>query len=302
MSERPLRHAYLIMTHGSFQILEKQLRFLDSENADFFIHVDAKAGAFDFDKYRAIPQKSAVTFVHRISVEWGAYSMVRSEMELLTAASAGNYDYYHLLSGVDVPVKSREYIEEYFRSHNGINFILFTSTEITPVDLDRVRYYYPLQSFPFLERDRKNRLGRALVNRVQRKLHIDRTKNSGGLVFQKGAQWFSITDELAKYVLSQRKMIRKTFKCTSCADELFLQTIVINSPFKDTLSPNAFTNDHRSCCRYIDWSRGSPYTFRNGDYEELIRTDPDYLFARKFDYASDSEVVDRLFDYFGNTN
>ena len=38
-----MRHAWLILTHGNFEILEKQLRFLDSENADFFIHVDAKA-------------------------------------------------------------------------------------------------------------------------------------------------------------------------------------------------------------------------------------------------------------------
>lgn len=31
-----MRHAWLIITHGNFEILEKQLRFLDSENADFF--------------------------------------------------------------------------------------------------------------------------------------------------------------------------------------------------------------------------------------------------------------------------
>ena len=41
MEKRPLRHAYMIITHGNFPILEKQLRFLDSGNADFFIHVDA---------------------------------------------------------------------------------------------------------------------------------------------------------------------------------------------------------------------------------------------------------------------
>ena len=32
-----MRHAWLIITHGSFAILEKQLRFLDSENADFYM-------------------------------------------------------------------------------------------------------------------------------------------------------------------------------------------------------------------------------------------------------------------------
>ena len=41
MDDKKLRHAYLIMAHGNYPILEKQLRFLDSENADFFVHMDA---------------------------------------------------------------------------------------------------------------------------------------------------------------------------------------------------------------------------------------------------------------------
>jgi len=54
-----MRHAWLILTHGNFEILEKQLRFLDSENADFYIHADAKA-AFDPERFRAVPKKCHV--------------------------------------------------------------------------------------------------------------------------------------------------------------------------------------------------------------------------------------------------
>ena len=39
MDDKKLRHAYLIMAHGNYPILEKQLRFLDSENADFFVYL-----------------------------------------------------------------------------------------------------------------------------------------------------------------------------------------------------------------------------------------------------------------------
>lgn len=60
-----MRHAWLILTHGNFEILEKQLRFLDSENADFFIHVDARVKDFDFAHVRSIPRKSRVTFLDR---------------------------------------------------------------------------------------------------------------------------------------------------------------------------------------------------------------------------------------------
>ena len=51
-----MRHAWLILTHGNFEILEKQLRFLDSENADIFIHLDAKVKNFDFARFSAVPE------------------------------------------------------------------------------------------------------------------------------------------------------------------------------------------------------------------------------------------------------
>ena len=89
MEKRSLRHAYMIITHGSFPILEKQLRFLDSENADFFIHVDAKVQNFDFEKYRSVPRRSRVTFVPRRSVSWGHFSLAECELELMRAAEEG---------------------------------------------------------------------------------------------------------------------------------------------------------------------------------------------------------------------
>ena len=36
------RHAYLIMTHGNFEILKLQLEMLDDSRNDIYIHVDKK--------------------------------------------------------------------------------------------------------------------------------------------------------------------------------------------------------------------------------------------------------------------
>ena len=82
-----MRHAWLIITHGNFEILEKQLRFLDSENADFFIHVDARVKDFDFAHVRSIPRKSRVTFLERKPISWGHFSQVDCELRLLCAAA-----------------------------------------------------------------------------------------------------------------------------------------------------------------------------------------------------------------------
>lgn len=128
-----MRHAWLILTHGNFEILEKQLRFLDSENADFYIHADAKA-AFDPERFRAVPKKSRVTFVPRHRISWGHFAMVEAELELLRAAVPGGYDYYHLLSGVDVPVKRARTLKIYFTRAPGRNYVSFLSPEISRTD------------------------------------------------------------------------------------------------------------------------------------------------------------------------
>ena len=293
-----MRHAWLILTHGNFAILEKQLRFLDSENADFFIHVDAKAD-FDEERFSAVTERSRVTFVPRRRISWGHFAIAEAELELLRAAVPGRYDYYHLLSGVDVPVKSRAYIEEYFTRAPGTNYVNFLAPEISRADLYRVMFYYPMQRYNI----RKPAVRRALRNfsaAVQLGFGVDRTRRlPDGFAFQKGAQWFSITHALAAYLLEKESEIRGIFSDTYCPDEMFVQTEIINSPFRDTLPENAFCNDYASCLRYVDWKRGNPYTFTDADLAELLSTPETALFARKFDYRSAPAVVDALFDHFG---
>ena len=293
-----MRHAWLILTHGNFEILEKLLRFLDSENADFFIHADAKAD-FDEKRFSAVTERSRVTFVPRHRISWGHFAMVEAELELLRAAVPGGYDYYHLLSGVDVPIKSRACIEEYFTREPGRNYVSFLAPEISRTDLYRVMFYYPLQRCN-IRKPAVRRALRNLTGAIQLGLGVDRTRPlPDGFVFQKGSQWFSITHALAAYLLEKESEIRKLFTDTYCPDEMFVQTVIVNSPFRDTLPPTAFDNDYASCLRYIDWERGNPYTFTEDDLAELLSAPETALFARKFDYRSDPAVVDRLFAHFG---
>ena len=294
-----MRHAWLILAHDHFSQLEKLIAFLDSENADIFLHIDAKAAGVDPDDFARCARRSRVTAVERRSISWGDFSMVEAELALLRAAVPGKYDYYHLLSGVDVPVKTRAYIEDYFTRYPGRNYVNFLHPVISREDLYRVRFRYPFQ---------KLNIRRVPVRRALRNLSIapqllaraDRTKSyPPDMVFQKGAQWFDITHELAALVLSKEEEIRRIFRDTYCPDEMVVQTVVMNSPLRTTLPPEAFDNDYRSCCRYVDWKRGKPYTFSAADEEELLHTPEECLFARKFDDRRDGALVDRLFSHFG---
>lgn len=290
-----MRHAYMIIAHNQFDLLEKIVSCLDTPNNDIYIHIDSKVKEFDFERFSQLTKHSKVEFTQRVSVSWGGYSQIESELILLKAAIKGKYDYYHLLSGVDLPVKSSEYINTFFEANSGKEFIHYCLPEYCKTDnvKDRVRYYYFLQ----------DAIGRAnglmvfltkVIRKIQQIIGVNRLRKSD-FELKCGANWFSITHELAEYVLAKESWIKKYCGNGFCVDEVFLQTLVWNSKFKERLYMPNDEGDYHSCLRYIDWTRGTPYVFQNEDYDELISSD--YLFARKFDFQKDKTLCERVVNY-----
>lgn len=287
------KHAYLIIAHNNFEILEKTLKLLDDERNDFYIHIDRKVKNFEFDKFKNIVKKSKIIFTERIDVKWGHFSQIESELILLKSAVKNNYSYYHLLSGVDIPIKTKEEIYNFFENNQGKEFINFKNKEYDIKHNERFSIYH---LFPYYGRSQyKYIIGiiEILFIKLQRILKINRIKNEE-ISFQKGANWFSITNNFVKYILLQENWIRNRFKLSFCCDEIFLHTILINSEFKEKLYDKKFDNNHiTSVKRYIDWNRGMPYVFRKQDFNDLVNSEA--LFARKFDLAVDKEIVEMIF-------
>ena len=73
-----------------------------------------------------------------------------------------------------------------------------------------------------------------------------------------------------------------------------LQTVFINSEFKENLYIKDYNDNYKTCMRFIDWNRGNPYIFKKEDYELLVKSD--YIFARKFDMNVNSEIVDLIYN------
>ena len=109
-----------------------------------------------------------------------------------------------------------------------------------------------------------------------------------------GANWFSITSELAHYLIEKKSDILKLTKYSISGDEVFLQTIVAHSKFIHNcyLYPNADSNCYAGCVREIDWKRGKPYVYRMEDYEQLISSGS--MFARKFNSHIDKNIIDAI--------
>lgn len=65
------RHAYLIICHNNFEILQMLLSAIDDDRNDIYIHVDKKAVDVPFEEIKKSVCHSSVTFIKRLSINWG---------------------------------------------------------------------------------------------------------------------------------------------------------------------------------------------------------------------------------------
>lgn len=280
-----MKHAFLIMAHTNYNLLGRLLKKLDHSDNTIYIHIDAKSpfSAEDRDFLVGCCRYSEIVMVDRYHANWGGYSLIDIELRMLECASSGNYDYYHFLSGADFPIKPMEYIHTFFHKNAGYEFVHFCSDDFNQKQSYRYRRFHFFQ-----ERcGRTNNIYRFVKRGLlfaQKILGVDRTKKYSNIDFKCGSQWASFTNEFAAYLLSKRKLIQSIFSFSFCCDEVFLQTILYNSPFKNKIFTVSEDEPILPNLRSIDWERsdktsGSPYTYTIDDYEELVNSKN--LFCRK---------------------
>lgn len=270
-----MKHAYLIIVHNELELLKNLVSLLDDKRNDIYIHYDSKL--------KDIPSlhteySNLYIIDKRINVHWADFSLVEVEFELMQEAFIkGKYDYYHFLSGVDMPLKPQDYIHDFFNRNVGKEFIDYCLADVSG-EMDRkmrLWHLFPSDFKNSIKISFVTRFLRAVFVRVQIMLGFKRNRN---IEFKKGSQWVSITADFVKFLLENKDEIRKTYTHTFCPDEVVMQTACWNSPFRNNLYD--LSADYKGHMRKIDWGRGRPYVWRDEDYDELMSSDR--LFARKF--------------------
>lgn len=282
-----LKHAYCIIAHSEPRLLEVLIGLIDDGRNDIFLLIDKEA---DLPTVNIRTEKAGLYLVPRMSIHWGDISQVKAELSVFSSAlEHGPYAIYHLISGVDLPIKSQDYIHDFIREHPHTEFIEFAQDNHNNKDLvHKTRYYHSF--IPYRFSHKKNGMARILGSlcgllllRLQQAL---RTRRNFDVPIRKGSNWCSITHELCSWLVQRRGYILKTFQWVLCPDEVFMQSLVMDSPFKDRLY-----HPHRgdSCnLRAIDWSRGIPYTWgrqpvgKDGKTDLRLLKESNALFARKF--------------------
>lgn len=286
------RHAYLILAHHEFEVLQRLMQAIDDERNDIYIHFDAK-----LKSYPVFHPSHARLFVltRRIDVRWGDVSVVKAEYALFEAASqCGGYSYYHLLSGVDMPLKSQDYIHRFFEENTGKEFIGYYQGDMAD-EIDRKVRRWHLFPGNFKRTEGSMSIGRKVLRagwiRVQLLFGIRRNTDVN---FRKGTQWISVSSGFVGYLLQHQAEVMRTYSHTFCPDEIFVQTLCWNSPFRDRIYDR--NEEGRGCLRMIGWKDNRLEEWQERDFEMLMSSDA--LFARKFSgrYIG---VVDRILNEVG---
>lgn len=266
-----MRIAHVILAHKDLGQLGRLVDTLRYPGHRFFIHIDARA-AFFAEALAHFAGADDVTLVQpRVRCRWGHFSLVDATLRCLRAAlaSATPFDHVNLISGQDYPLKRPEAMQRHLAAHPSRQFI-----NHFPLQEDN---QWTRQGGPFQALQRIEGLHLAFRSRW---LHLPlKRKVPNGWTPYGGSQWWTLTGGCVQWLmrrLEQQPGIVRFFRRTFIPDELFFQTLVMNSPFAGQA-----VNDN---LRYVDFTRANPTppaVLLEPDFGELLCVDK--LFARKMD-------------------
>lgn len=298
-----MRQAFLIIAHNQWWLVENLFRYLDSEDVDIYLHVNSLVEMPDIEKMKRKLRFSSLYIEDRKEIIWGKYGLMDVVYSFLEKASAKEYDYYHIMSGQDVPLKSMAQLKQFLSANIYINDSKNLMTNYINCHIPNGREeYFPVAQYNLFVAQWRNKnplirklaKGTALLfNYFQSLLGINRFKNIDVILY-KGDAFFSFSHEFVLYAITKREWVKEHFSKYSFAPEEYIfQTLMMNSKYKNTVLK--VNNNIHSNLRHVDFERGTPYVWRKTDYSELLNTGD--FFARKFDLAIDRDIVVDLYNH-----
>lgn len=287
------KHAYLIIANRNPNQLNLLLNTLDDSRNDIYLLIDKKSINKFYNIFK--PMYSSLYMIDPIDIYWGNYSQISAELKLFASSKDGNYDYYHLLSGLDLPLVNQDVIHNFFDAHLNKEFITYSAT-LSPTRLAmRLHKYHFDDSFRTTNKMMLyyHKLEMMLYSKLpQHRVSIDK------ITF--GSNWVSLDQDLINSLVGHQEMIYDIFHNGFLVDELFIPIFINMFPrYKDKLYYSTPVNDRpnefQGNLRYINWWDGSPYVWKEKDYPILQKAiKMGHLFSRKFDENIDINIINKI--------
>ncbi|MGG7211021.1 beta-1,6-N-acetylglucosaminyltransferase [Clostridium baratii] len=279
---------YGVLCNKNSIVLKNMLDILSKDNK-IFVHVDLKSNIEEFSEYK--DYKNVEFIKNRVCVNWGEFSQIKSTLNIFDEVKYLDFDYINIISGDCLPLKSDSLIKEFLEKNNGKEFIgvekNFNKKELE----NRVKYIYP--KWRFNKQCTNVNLPLKIKRTLQIKLNLFKKNEKFNNLpeLYKGCNWFTISKELLEYIikyLNDNKEYEAAFYESLCCDEVFFQTIVMNSKFKNNVYRiNENVDDNLMSLRYIDWKSGPEYPkiLSENDFEKIKNTE--CIIGRKFNSELD---------------
>jgi hypothetical protein len=271
-----LRIAYIVSAYKLPGQLDRLLHRLSGPGVAFAVHVDRRTSRGAYEEMVARTRDLDVTFLSRHVSHWASFGHVRATLKGLDhfVGEGKPFDYAVLLTGQDYPLRSPAAIGEFLGSAGRRSFMSYR--------------YLPFP--PWGKRGGLERIENWHVTKYRR-LHLAlplRRRLPLGLRPWGGSAYWCLERDVVQYV---HEFVRAHpeyvafFEHVYVPDELFFQTIVLNSSLR-----NSVENED---LRYLDWTRRpAPAVLDQRDLPALLSSTK--LFARKFDERVDAAVLDQL--------
>lgn len=290
---------YIISAYKLPAQLVRLVRRLDGPDTTILIHVDRRTPRAEFEQMRdglcgahGLPQN--IQFLERHNCYWGDFGHVRATLKGMHRIIQQNIpcDHAILLTGQDYPILPTQELYQFLERHAGRSFMRWIPLPDWNWDvMDRLecRHYRPFglhARVPLKINNKRFKFVRKCINLIL----PGRRALPPGLEPFGGSGYWCLSGGAVQYIynyVSAHPEIVNFFKLAHISDEHFFQTILLNSPLRDSI-----VNDD---LRYIDWSG------RDGERPAILGVQDipalrtcGKLFARKFDSTTDSRILDLL--------
>lgn len=285
--------AILITAYKNYAHLENLVNFFD-ERFNIYIHIDKKSSISRKD-IESLSAKKRVYVSKQYKINWGAFNHLKAILELAEKAVENKENsYFHLITGHDYPIKPLEEFADFFEINKDRDFMEYHPLPYSAWPeggLDRLSRY---NMYDLL--DGRTGLNERLIkgfSKLQKIIGFKRHFSKKFPPLYGGSTYWSLKRESLEYVFQYMKnspRYLKRFKYSFCSEEIFFQTILLNSSLREKI-----VNNNK---RFIIWEERNgnfPANLDVGDYENIRASDA--LFARKFEHPVSDLLLDKIKAY-----
>lgn len=283
--------AVLILAHKDVeQVIELTSRL--SKSFKVYIHFDRKTVITDNQKEKL--DTDSTVLISKYDVKWGSYSIVKATIDLMKIALQNEDNtYFHLISGQDWPLKSPQQIYDFFENSNQIFMNYWPAISMKKTGEPEIwwtKYY-----FNYDQINRRTTFGKVyhrLLLLIQTILRVNKLKkyDLNDSYIYAGQEWVDIPRDALEYAIDyyeNHPELEKIFSTSFCSDEMWLQTILCNSEYKERIN-----KDIHHYIEMVEKHGSRPAILDEDDYSKI--KSGDYWWGRKFERPFSDKLINLL--------